>query len=226
MNDEKKMVAGEVLDKMLPHRSLEPHGGQESAINAIGNGCSTLLITSGNGWGKTALGANIVTNIVCNTQSPWFEKFDIFKNWPYPKLGRIVSSPDNISDEGAISLALEEWLPERGWTRAKGGKTYYNSYNIPPTGHKIKILSTEQDAKEFESDTLGCIWFDEPPSYDQYKACVFRLRRGGIIFITATPLYAAGWMKDNIADKADGRDKVWITCNIEENCSNHGTMGI
>ncbi len=84
---------------------MVPHGGQVKAIEAIGSGVFVVLITAANGWGKTYWGANVVANICCASKNPAFKKFKIFTDWPYPKLGRLVSSPDNISDVGAATKA-------------------------------------------------------------------------------------------------------------------------
>lgn len=204
-----------------------PHGGQMKAIEAIGSGVFIVLITAANGWGKTYWGANVIANICCSSKNPHFKKFKTFTDWPFPKLGRMVSSPDNISDNGAVTEALERWLPGepgQGWDRSKGGKNFYSVYKFS-TGFSFKVLSVEQDVKEFESDTLGFIWFDEPPLYSQYQACIARMRKGGIVFITATPLSGCAWMKDFIADKADGINKAWIEGDIEDNCIEHGVNG-
>ena len=212
---------------MFPHKYMVPHGGQVKAIEAIGSGVFVVLITAANGWGKTYWGANVVANITCTVKNPFFKKSKVFTDWPFPKLGRLVSSPDNISDIGAVTKALERWLPGEpgnGWDRSKGGKNFYSNYKFK-TGHSFKVLSVEQDVSEFESDTLGWVWFDEPPLYDQYKASVARMRKGGIIFITATPLSGCAWMKDEIADKADGIKKAWIEGDIENNCIEHGQNG-
>lgn len=212
---------------MFPHKFMVPHGGQVKAINAIGSGVFVVLITAANGWGKTYWGANVVANICCASKNPAFKKFKTFTDWPFPKLGRLVSSPDNISDVGAVTKALEYWLPGEpgnGWDRGKGGKNFYSIYKFK-TGHSFKVLSVEQDVTEFESDTLGWAWFDEPPLHDQYTATVWRMRKGGIIFITATPLSGCAWMKDEIADKADGIKKFWLEGDIEDNCIEHGING-
>ena len=216
-----------VVWNMFPHKYMVPHGGQVKAINAIGSGVFVVLITAANGWGKTYWGAYTVANISCKSKSPHYKKFKTFTDWPYPKLGRLVSSPDNISDVGAVTKALEYWLPGEpgnGWSRSKGNKSFYSNYKFD-TGHSFKVLSVEQEKKEFESDTLGWAWFDEPPLYEQYIATVWRMRKGGIIFITATPLSGCAWMKDEIADKADGIKKFWIEGDIEDNCIEHGENG-
>ena len=62
----------------------------------------------------------------------------------------------------------------------------------------IDLMSYEQDTKEFEAVDLGFAWFDEPPPESIYKATVARMRRGGIIFITATPLTGSAWLYDHI----------------------------
>jgi len=59
-------------------------------------------------------------------------------------------------------------------------------------------MTYDQSLTEFESATLGWCYFDEPPPLAIFKATVARMRRGGIIFIGATPLTGSAWMYDNL----------------------------
>jgi phage terminase large subunit-like protein len=89
-------------------------------------------------------------------------------------------------------------------------------------------MSYEQDVKEFESSTLGWAWFDEPPPLPIFKATVARMRRGGVIFITATPLAGSSWMYDHIITHRgdDHGQRDYIHATVEANCQTHGVRGI
>ena len=92
-------------------------------------------------------------------------------------------------------------------------------------------MSTEQELKEFESVDLGIAWFDEPMPKDRFIATVARMRRGGIIVVTLTPLFHSGWIKDWIDEKMQENKKGDIYCDfidaeVEDNCKIHGVRGI
>jgi phage terminase large subunit-like protein len=140
--------------------------------------------------------------------------------------GRIVSDPTNI--EKNLIPTLKEWFPKGRYKTSKAGK-HFDSHWTTDTGFEFDIMSYEQDAKEFESATLGWAWFDEPPTEAIFKATVARMRKGGIIFISETPLYAA-WLYDHIIanpdpDLAVKGQRVYIEADVEDACKQHGIRG-
>lgn len=210
------------------YRYYEPNGKCEEFINAVGCGKNfIILFSAANGVGKTCVSANILAHILFGKESEnkYFD-LPLFKNWPFPKKGRIVSDPENIKTN--LIPTLLEWLPEGRYTKTKAGKLYDSQWKTD-TGFDFDIMSYEQDPKEFESATLGFIWFDEPPTEAIFKASVSRLRKGGIIFISETPLWAA-WLYDHIIanpdkDLADKGQRVYIEAGVEAACKQHGVRG-
>lgn len=101
-------------------------------------------------------------------------------------------------------------------------------------------MTYEQDPKEFEGVTLGWAWFDEPPPDAILKATIARMRRGGVIIITATPIsgsahlydmFAKGEVEVEVAVR-EGEDPVKImrsvyhtTADVESACKQHGIRG-
>lgn len=215
----------EKILKQNPARSFVPNGKIEQFIELVGTGTFISVISAGNGVGKTAAGSNIVTNICYGKQNEWFD-YPIFNNFPFPKHGRIVSNTKTI-EETIVGgqKELERWLPEGRYTAIKGGKTY-NSKFTTDTGFAFDVMTYEQDVQEFESKTLGWVWFDEPPPRAIFKATVARMRRGGIIFITDTPLMNAAWMYDEIITKPEPGQRDFVEADIEDNCIEHGVRGI
>ncbi len=207
----------------------EPNGKCEEFIKAIGCGDYFIVFFSAaNGVGKTAAGANVLANILFGSENKYFQD-PIFKNWPFPKKGRIASDPSNIS--GVIN-SLKEWMPEGKYTTKKGGKSYDSQWEAGEW--KFDIMTYEQDAKEFEGPTLGFAWFDEPPPESIFKATVARMRKGGIIFITATPLTGSAWMYDSLVtgnyevdvEGAKIKRKIaHIEADVEAACKQHGVRG-
>ena len=82
----------------------------------------------------------------------------------------------------------------------------YECHWSTDTGFSFDIMTYDQAVKEFESATLGWAWFDEPPPFAIYKATVARMRLGGLIFITETPLTGSAWMFDNLVASPDRVD--------------------
>jgi len=176
------------------------------------------LFSAANGVGKTCLGANILAHILWGQSgNKWFgnEGFKwefnrgevhqegirkaidlpLYNNWPYPKRGRIVSDPTTVKE--TIEPELKKWFPKGRYKTNKKGKNYSYFWQTD-TGHVFELMTYDQSLTEFESATLGWCYFDEPPPLAIFKATVARMRRGGIIFIGATPLTGSAWMYDNL----------------------------
>ena len=208
-----------------PARSFVPNGKVEQFIKLIGNNTFISVISAGNGVGKTAAGSNIVVNLCYGKQNEWFD-YPIFKDFPFPKYGRIVSNTKTI-EETIVGgqKELQRWLPRGRYSESKGGKQYISQFKTD-TGFAFDVMTYEQDPQEFESKTLGWAWFDEPPPRSIFKATVARMRRGGIIFITDTPLNNAAWMYDEIITKPEPGQRDFVEADIEDNCKTHGVRGI
>jgi phage terminase large subunit-like protein len=220
------------------YRYYEPSGKGEEFINAYASGENFIVLYSAaNGVGKTATCTNVLAHQFWPTDdNPYFQG-KLFKDFPYLKRGRIVSSPTNV--EKNIIPELKDWFPAGRYVTRKGNKKFESQWQTD-TGWSFDIMTYEQDIKEFESITLGWIWFDEPPPEAIFKACVSRLRRGGIIFIGATPLAGSAYMYDSFAkgnyeveikSQENGamtkfqRKVAYIEADIESACREHGVRG-
>ncbi len=213
------------------YRYYEPNGKCEEYIKAVGSGdYFVVLFSAANGVGKTAATANIVANIAYKIENEYFKGLPLFEKWPYPKKGRIATDPANVSN---VIAALKEWMPAGKYSTNKKSKPY-ESYWKTKTGFDFDIMTYEQNPKEFEGPTLGFVWFDEPPPEAIFKACVARLRKGGIIFISATPLTGSAWLYDHIiaGDTDDSelaelksKKRINIEACVEDACIEHGVRG-
>lgn len=208
-------------------RYYEPNGKCEEFIKAVGDGQNFIvLFSAANGVGKTAAGANVVANLIWGKdgKNKYFE-YPLYKHFPFPMKGRIISDPKNV--EANLIPTLKEWMPEGRYTCKKGGKSYDSIWETD-NGWEFDVMSYEQDPKEFESSTLGWAWFDEPPPESVFKATVARMRKGGIIFITETPLYAA-WLYDHVIANPDQSvlkgQRTYIEADVEAACKEHGIRG-
>jgi len=212
-----------LIKKNNPARYYVPNGKSEEFIKLVGaNKHFVSLFLAANGVGKTCTGANMVGNICYGPQSKWFNS-PLYNDFPYLKRGRIISDPTTIEEK--IVPELHKWLPKGKYETSKAGKTYESQWKTS-TGFEFDLMSNEQDAKEFESVDLGWAWFDEPPRWDVFKATVARMRRGGMIFMTLTPLMHSAWIKDELVDKAKDKSVAYVTADVEANCKQHGVRGI
>src|SRR3990167_9336291 len=133
-----------------------PNGKAEEFIKLVGtNVCLTNLFIAANGVGKSAAGANIVTNICFGVQNTYFKQ-PLFEQFPYIKRGRIISDPTTIKSK--IIPELKKWFPSNRYSvkydTFKDGTQYERVWKTN-TGFEFDIMSNEQDPKEFESADLG-----------------------------------------------------------------------
>ena len=209
--------------KYEKHRYYTPNGKVEDFIALFGSGETFIcLLSAANGVGKTAAGANILAHLMFPVGNPWFNH-PLFTNFPYLKRGRIVSDPTTV--QSTTLRELKYWFPAGKYTTSKRGKNYEYSWTTS-TGWEFDVMTYDQDVKEFESSTLGWAWFDEPPPEAIYKATVSRMRRGGVIFITMTPLTGSAYLYDQIITNPKKGQREFITADIEANCKQHGVRGI
>jgi hypothetical protein len=224
-----------------------PNGRGETFLRTVGSGAAFItLYSAANGVGKTAAGVNLLANLiwpiqdfvkdengnkVLNEAGGHVKKYvghqfiqgPLFESWPYLKRIRIVSDPQVVQ---SIIREMKHWFPRGRYTTTKGRKSYEAEWKTD-TGWEIDIMTYDQDPKEFESANLGLIWCDEPPTQTIYKALIARLRRGGHMFITATPLKGSEWMYDEIIlnQSSGAGSRVVIESNMEDACKEHGVRG-
>lgn len=203
------------------YRYFTPNGKQEEAIKSFDENFISVF-SGGNGAGKSILLVNIVAHLIWGKVSDWFN-FGIFKEWPHPKRIRIGTESTNVKETGAIDLAIKEWWPQNRYEGIKGGLPYISQYKTD-NGWVIDKMSYEQDTKEWESATLGCVLFDEPPPRDKYMASVARMRKGGKIGIFMTPLTQSAWIMDELVDSHSNKCGL-VYADMEDNCMEHGIRG-
>lgn len=71
--------------------------------------------------------------------------------------------------------------------------------NVFGTVSKIGFRNCEQGRERFQGVSLDYVWFDEEPPEDIYDECLLRLLdRGGVHWVTMTPLKGRSWVYDRI----------------------------
>lgn len=207
-------------------RFYVPNGKIEQLIRAIGEGKHFIYIVSAsNALGKSAAIQNIVANVVWGPQNPWFNH-PRFQKWPFPKRIRVVTESSQVGETGTVDTEINKWWPKGKFRGFKDGKNYVCRYELDGKDGKwlMDKMSYEQDIKEFESNTIGLIIYDEPPPKSIFNAGISRLREGGISVVVMTPLSGAGWMFDELID-CPGKDVFILYGELEDACKEHGIRG-
>jgi phage terminase large subunit-like protein len=203
------------------YKHFIPNGAVAEYIRAVGSMMDkrVFLFASANAVGKTAGVINILANIIFPNKSKWFD-YPRFNDWQFPRKFWYVSEHTTLKE--TVGPEIEKWWP--------AGEYYLNKASGYPihvetgTGWVGDFKRYDQDVSKFESATLGCVVFDEPPPEAIYNACISRLRMGGIILMPMTPLFKAAFVKDRIVEN---NDYAYVqVADIEENCKEHGVRGI
>ena len=207
-------------------RFYVPNGKVEKLIRAVGeNKHYIYVVSASNSLGKSAVIQNIIANIVWGPQNEWFD-IGIFREWPYPKRIRVCTESQQVGETGTVDTEIEKWWPKGKWERSKLGKNYYCKYEMDGKDGRwlLDKMSYEQEKEEFESNTIGCIIYDEPPPKHIFDAGISRLREGGISIIVMTPLGGAGWIFDELIDSP--KHNVFVLYGeLEDACIEHGVRG-
>ncbi|MCK5020955.1 MAG: hypothetical protein KAS32_28330, partial [Candidatus Peribacteraceae bacterium] len=200
---ERKRRSRDQLDEYQPNSGQRPVHISDHILRCV---------FSGNGAGKTALGAN---------EAIWAAKgYNPVTN-SYNKVpARIIvllDHPEKVEDV---------WLPElRKWTNIptdrcnKRGKPYYTQITFR-NGSEILFMFHQQDPMIFESIECDLVIADEPPPRHVYVS----LRRGGRkknrtakYLMLGTPITGA-WMRQEIYDP-------WARGDLPDtSCFKFGTM--
>jgi len=224
----------EELERRIKNNGLKfftPNGAQEQFIQAVADKDVFIgIFSAANGVGKTALMVNILGNVIYgDTGNPFFN-YPFYKDFPYPKRGRIASSSKNVEEVGATQTEIKQWFPKGKYKGMRKGKQYDSEYQV--NDWVFDIMTYEQDVEQYESATLGIMIFDEPPPVKILYACIARMRKGGIILIFMTPLDTGGEIIEDLVEKeqieynGEVIGKVHIQyAEIEENCKEHGIRG-
>lgn len=190
----------ERLERDEKYRFYTPNGKVAEFVKLIGSGEVFVgLFSAANGVGKTACGVNMVAHLMYPCDCEYFNQ-PLFKQFPFLKRGRIASDATTIKQQ--IVPELKAWLPKGRYETSKEGKEFEVRWKTD-TGFEFNLMTYDQEDTEFESVSLGWAWFDEPPPESKYKATVSRMRRGGIIFMTETPLKGSAWLYDRFITSPD-----------------------
>ena len=196
-----------------------PNKPIQELIRLIGEKRPVVIGSMANGIGKTASVVNILGNIVYGPQTRYFDN-PVFRDWPFPKRARYITTPKNVEEIGPFHTEILKWWPKARFQAIKASHSYYSQYTV--NGWVIDVMTYDQDATQFEGPTLGLIITDEPPPKSLWSTFASRLRLGGMILVTMTPLTEAAWFFDDVVPRH--QDSV-VYGTMEDACIQHGVNG-
>ena len=133
---------------------------------------------------------------------------------PYLRLehacdGWVVSLTRQVQRDVAQAKILQylppEWIVKvvmvsgSAFAPAHGVIDFIIVRNVFGTHSKIGFRNCEQGRERFQGVSLDYVWFDEEPPAEVYDECLLRLLdRGGVHWVTMTPLKGRSWVYDRI----------------------------
>lgn len=193
--------------KLEKKDNFKPNEGQAPVFKAFADPViETILVLSGNGAGKTAMGSNLAMD----SAKGFLRSEALFLPVP-SRVIVVLDKPDKVATV---------WLPEiRKWYEVKEtqlikhGKPYVTEIRFE-NGSELLFFFHEQSEMSFESIEADVVIFDEPPPRHIFVA----LRRGGRkkgrkpkYVIIGTPI-AAAWMRTELYEPWLAGDRPDIAC--------------
>lgn len=150
-------------------------------------------------------------------------KHPYHKKWRTPCKGLIIVQDFETHGKNILEPKMEEWCPKGEIIKYDRNQTGAIKKIFFKNGSVIDVASHDQDIKVFEGTDYDFIHCDEPPPRNIFVAAIRGLTdRGGILYITATPL-ASPWLYKEYKKAADGDPLRWF-CNVKmtDNAKNIG----
>lgn len=175
----------------------------------------TVLYCGGNRAGKSTFGAMEIFYAMTKKYPEWYP---LKKRFSGAVRGAVSATSFGVVMR-VIEPKLDALLPRSEYSVKKTAQGFPSQYRFKD-GSTLDVLTLEMDNTAYESADWDIAWLDEPQSKPKYQAIMRGLvdRRGRMI-ITFTPL-TEPWMKDELADKADGKLIDLITVDMRDNRKN------
>lgn len=193
--------------KLEERESFIPNEGQVPVVKAFSDPKKELiLVLSGNGAGKTALGVNLAVESALG----YIKATDTYLPVP-ARVYVVLDKPEKI--EQTWLPEIKKWYPLKTEQLDKKGKPYYVAIDFP-NGSQIRFLFHDQDPMSFESIEGDVFIFDEPAPRPIFIA----LRRAGRkkgrkpkYLIIGTPI-SASWLRTEIYEPWARGERPEIEC--------------
>lgn len=197
----------------------KPNRPIQQVIQLVSEKRPVVIASTSNGLGKTSGVVNIVGNLFFGPQTRYFDT-DTFRNWPFPKRIRYITTSKNVEEIGPFHSEISKWWPKLKYQAIKSGHTFYSQYTA--NGWVLDVMTYDQDPKQMEGPTLGMIITDEPPPKPLWSTFASRLRMGGMILVVMTPLTEAAWFFDEVVPR---HQEAVVYGTMEDACIQHGVNG-
>lgn len=212
LSKEEKLRLIDLLDeknrrKSEKRESFIPNEGQAPVLeNVSREDIELVLVLTGNGGGKTALGTNIAIDSASG-YNPHNKQ-----HTPVPvRVIVVLDKPEKVTD--VWLQEIKKWYPLKADQLYKRGKPYVTQIQFP-NGSEILFQFHDQDPMSFESIEGDVFIFDEPPPRHVFIA----LRRAGRkkgrkpkYVIIGTPL-AAPWLRKEIYEPWSRGERPDVMC--------------
>jgi hypothetical protein len=187
--------------------SFTPNKGQAPVIEAFcDDKIQTILVLTGNGGGKTALG----TNLAVEAAGGYIRHTKKFMDVP-ARVIVVLDKPEKVTDVWLPEI--KKWYPLKEEQLHKRGKPYVSQITFN-NGSELIFMFHDQDIMSFESIEGDVFIFDEPPP----RHVFIGLRRAGRkkgrkpkYVIIGTPL-AAPWMRTELYQPWSRGERPDIAC--------------
>ncbi len=184
-----------------------PNEGQAPVIEAFCDDSKELvLVLSGNGAGKSALGVNLAIDSALG----YIRHTKKFLSTP-SKVYVVLDRPEKI--EQTWLPEIKKWYPLQADQCHKQGKPYISMIRFP-NGSELRFLFHDMEPMSFESIEGDTFFMDEPPPRSVFIA----LRRAGRrknhkpkYLIIGTPI-SASWLRTDIYEPWARGERPEIEC--------------
>ena len=228
----------ETRNKLFPFKNFRLNRGQLKALSCWDNPDARTgeyvkfnIITGGNGSGKTTLIAGEVLPALCygiGAIHPSRQNCGLYnlllarKKKKGTLCIRIVAPSKSISRGGSLYNTINQWIPQAQWSDCRD---FYHTLTI--NGQEIQLLSNNQTVEQHSGSNCDLIIIDEPLSNELWAENVGRLRNGGFLLNTVTPLKGCDYLTD-IAERPEEYGSTAFTkISIWDNCKDiEGTNGV
>lgn len=212
LSREQKLALIDTLQEKR-RRSIEkrelfvPNAGQAPVIEAFADsGIETILVLTGNGGGKTALGVNLALE----SAGGYIQHTKTYLPVP-ARVIVVLDKPEKVTEVWLPEI--KKWFPLKEEQCHKRGKPYVSQLTFD-NGSEMLFMFHDQDPMSFESIEGDVFIFDEPPPRHVFIA----LRRAGRkkgrkpkYVIIGTPI-AAPWLRKELYEPWARGERPEIAC--------------
>lgn len=200
-------------DERQKLRGMVNYVPNKMQLRAHQSNARTILYCGGNRAGKSTFGAIEICFAMTKRYPDWYPLSKRFRG----PVKAVVSATSFAIVMRVIESKLMALMPREEIVSIKRTAQSFPSQIRTKDGSTLDILTLEMDDSAYESADWDIAWLDEPQNQRKYQAILRGLvDRRGRILITFTPL-TEPWMKEELADRADGKNIDLFTVDMRDN---------